>query len=293
MTDKSDLPLIIEEPAETILLKPSKGWISLNLKDLWRFRELAFFLTWRDIKVRYKQTILGAAWAIIQPLLQMVVFTFLFIRMGQISTGDVPEELFSFAALLPWNLFQKALQDASRSLVSNRSMITKVYFPRMLVPFSTVLSGIVDFAIGFVILMLMMAYFGFPLTTAIWSVPLFLTMALITALGVGLWLSAINLHYRDVGYFLPFLTQLWMFITPIAYPLSEVTETLLGGSTQYLYLFYLNPMVAVVEGFRSTLLGTPFPGWDVIGIGVGMSIFILISGLFYFRRMERTFADMV
>ncbi len=275
------------------MLKPSKGWISLNLKDIWRFRELAYFLTWRDIKVRYKQTILGAAWAIIQPLMQMVVFTFLFNRIGKISTGEIPPQLFSFAALLPWNLFQKALQDASRSLVSNRNMITKVYFPRMLVPFSTILSGIVDFAIGFVILVAMMAFFGFPISTAIWSVPLFLILGLVTALGIGLWLSAINLHYRDVGYFLPFLTQIWMFLTPIAYPLTEVTETLLGGSEKLLFIFYLNPMVAVVEGFRSTLLGTALPGWDVIGIGVGVSILLLVSGLYYFRRMERTFADMV
>lgn len=293
MSEKAILPKSKEEPIETIIIKPSKGWISLNLKDVWRFRELAYFLTWRDIKVRYKQTLLGATWAIIQPLMQMVVFTFLFNRIGQISTGEIPPQLFTFTALLPWNLFQKALQDASKSLVSNRNMITKVYFPRMLVPLSTVLSGVVDFTIGFVILVIMMAIFGFPLTTAIWSVPLFLTLAMITALGVGLWLSAINLHYRDVGYFLPFLTQIWMFLSPIAYPLTEVSETLLGGSEQYLFLFYLNPMVAVIEGFRSTLLGTPFPGWDVIGTGIGVSIFLLITGLYYFRRMERTFADMV
>jgi lipopolysaccharide transport system permease protein len=279
---------------DAVFIKASSGWAGLNLKDLWRFRGLAYFLTWRDIKVRYKQTILGAAWAVIQPLMQMVVFTFLFNRIGNISTGEVPPELFAFAALLPWNLFSKALQDASKSLVSNKSMITKVYFPRMLIPMSSVLSGLVDFAIAFVVLLGMMVYFKFPLTVSAFYVPLYLILVLIAALGVGLWLSAWNLHYRDVGYFLPFLTQIWMLITPVAFPLSEVTEKYLAFVPEQLqFIYYLNPMVGVIEGIRAALLGTPPPSLEVLGISAAVSVFLLISGLFYFRRMERTFADMV
>ncbi|MEK6222586.1 MAG: ABC transporter permease [Chloroflexota bacterium] len=280
--------------SEIVMLKPSKGWTSLNLGDLWRYRELAFFLTWRDIKVRYKQTALGALWAIIQPLMQMIVFNFLFGSMGKIPTGDIPRPIFTFAALLPWNLFSKALSDASRSLVSNRNMITKVYFPRLLVPLSSILSGVVDFAIAFVILLGMMMYYGFPLTSAIWAMPLFLILALMAALGVGLWLSAWNLHYRDVRYMLPFVTQLWMFLTPIAYPLSEAADklaTILPGNLDKLY--YLNPMVGVVEGFRWALLGTEQAPIEALIYAVAVSLVLLISGMFYFRRMERTFADMV
>ena len=226
--------------------------------------------------------------------MQMVVFTFLFNRIGNISTGEVPPELFAFAALLPWNLFSKALQDASKSLVSNKSMITKIYFPRMLIPMSSILSGLVDFAIAFVVLLGMMFYFKFPLTISALYVPLYLILVLIAALGVGLWLSAWNLHYRDVGYFLPFLTQIWMLITPVAFPLSEVTEKYLSFIPDQLqFIYYLNPMVGVIEGIRAALLGTPPPSLEVLGISAAVSVFMLVSGLFYFRRMERTFADMV
>ena len=279
---------------EKIVIKPSKGWSALNLADLWRYRELAYFLTWRDIKVRYKQTLLGALWAVIQPLLQMVVFNFLFGSLGNIPTGDIPRPIFTFAALLPWNLFSQALGEASRSLVSNRNMITKVYFPRLLVPLSSVLSGVVDFAIAFLILVVMMYYYAYPLQTAAWAVPAFLALALVAALGVGLWLAAWNLHYRDVRYLLPFLTQIWMFLTPIAYPLSEAADKLdkfLPGPLMSLY--YLNPMVGVVEGFRWALLGTGEPPYEALAYSLGVSLLMLVSGLFYFRRMERTFADMV
>jgi lipopolysaccharide transport system permease protein len=295
MTDKKEIIKISEEIGQdAVLIKPSTGWSGLNLKDLWRFRGLAYFLTWRDIKVRYKQTILGAAWAVIQPLMQMVVFTFLFNRIGNISTGEVPPALFAFAALLPWNLFSKALQDASKSLVSNKSMITKVYFPRMLIPFSSILSGLVDFAIAFVVLIAMMIYFKFPITITALYIPLYLILVLTAALGVGLWLSAWNLHYRDVGYFLPFLTQVWMLITPVAFPLSEITDKYLSSiPQQFHFIYYLNPMVGVIEGIRAALLGTAPPSGEVLGISAAVSIFLLVSGLFYFRRMERTFADMV
>ena len=288
----ANLPAAQEK--EVIILQPSKGWSALNLADLWRYRELAFFLTWRDIKVRYKQTMLGALWAIIQPLLQMIVFNFLFGNLGGIPTGDIPRPIFTFTALLPWNLFSSALSDASRSLVSNKNMITKVYFPRLLVPFSAILSGVVDFLIAFVILLGMMVYYKFPLTSAVWAVPLFLLLAMVSALGVGLWLSAWNLHYRDVRYMLPFVTQLWMFLTPIAYPLSEASDKLLHLLPLNLHkLYFLNPMVGVVEGFRWALLGSQQAPTEALIYAVSVSLLLLVSGMYYFRRMERTFADMV
>jgi homopolymeric O-antigen transport system permease protein len=271
---------------ETLVLKPTTGWISLNLRDLWRYRELIYFLTWRDILVRYKQTLLGAAWAIIQPLMQMVVFNFLFGNMANIPTGEIPRTIFTFSALLPWNLFAKSLSDASRSLVANRAMITKVYFPRLVIPLASILSGLVDFMIAFVILAGMMVYYHVAVPATIWLLPLVVLFSLLLALGVGLWFSAWNLHYRDVGYFIPFLTQFWMLASPIAYPLSEIPE-------RWQTLYMLNPMVGVVEGFRWALLGgDPVPSMALIVTGV-LSVLILLSGLFYFRRMERTSADSV
>jgi lipopolysaccharide transport system permease protein len=278
-----------EPQPETIILKPSRGWASLNLKDLWRYRELAFFLTWRDIKVRYKQTLLGAAWAVLQPLLQMLIFNILFGSIANISTGDIPRPVFTYSALLPWNLFSKALNDAGRSLVASRNMITKVYFPRLLIPASTILSGVVDFAIAFLVLLGMLWYYDVIPTTAIWTLPLFLLLALVTALGIGLWLSAWNVHYRDVRYILPFMTQVWMLATPIAYPLSVVAEKW----PQWEFLYSLNPMVGVVEGFRWALLGSESAMSSSVWISVGIAIFLLFSGVIYFRRMERTFADVV
>ena len=271
---------------ETLILKPSKGWVSLQLGDLWRYRELIYFLTWRDVLVRYKQTLLGAAWAIIQPVMQMLVFNFLFGDMANISTGDIPRPVFTFAALLPWNLFSKALSDASRSLVSSASMITKVYFPRLVIPLSSTLSGVVDFVIAFVILIGMMFFYQVPVTAQIWAVPLFILLTLVAALGVGLWFSAWNLHYRDVRYLVPFLTQFWMLATPIAYPLSEIPE-------QWQLLYAVNPMVGVVEGFRWALVDGPAVEPVVMILSVGVSLLVFVSGLFYFKRMERTFADMV
>lgn len=279
---------------EKIMLKPTRGLAALNLGDLWRFRELAYFLTWRDVKVRYKQTLLGAMWAILQPLMQMVVFNFLFGNIGGIDTGGIPRPIFTFAALLPWNLFSKSLSDASRSLVANRNMITKVYFPRLLVPISSIMSGVVDFSIGFLILLGMMVYYAYPITAAIWAVPVFLLFALVSAFGVGLWLSAWNLHYRDVRYALPLLTQMWLFLTPIAYPLSEAYAKLGEILPQsILQFYYLNPMVGVVEGFRWALLGTGEAPVEAMGYAAAVAVISLITGLFYFRRMERTFADKV
>jgi lipopolysaccharide transport system permease protein len=271
---------------ETILLRTSRGWSALNLKELWTFRELVYFLTWRDIKVRYKQTILGAAWAIIQPLVNMIVLTIIFGNLAKLSTEGIPRPIFTFTALLPWGLFSKALSDAGRSMLSHRSMITKIYFPRLIIPLSSVMGGVVDFLIQFVILLIMMLYYRISPTIAIWSLPFFVLLSLATALGFGLWLSALNVLYRDVGYILPFLTQIWMLVTPVAYSVQEIPE-------KYQLLYALNPMVGVVEGFRWALLGTQNAPGPVLAISSIFSLVILISGLYYFRRMERTFADMV
>ena len=272
------------------LIQPQKGIAALNLRDLWNFRELIYFLTWRDIKVRYKQTLLGAGWAILQPLLQMLVFNVLFGNLAGLSTGDIPRPIFTYAALLPWNLFSTAISDASRSLVSSRNMITKVYFPRLIVPLSSILSGVVDFAIAFLILIAMMIYYGIAPTSAIWTLPLYMLLALTTALGVGLWLSALNVHYRDVRYLIPFLTQFWMLATPIAYLSSEVFNRLPDNLD---WLYALNPMVGVIEGFRYALLGSELFSIDLIWVSVVVALTLLVSGLFYFRSMERTFADTV
>ncbi len=271
---------------EVIIVRPSRGWLDLNLREVWRYRELIYFLTWRDIKVRYKQTFLGAAWAIIQPFFTMVVFTLFFGRLAKIPSDNVPYPIFSYAALLPWQLFAKALNDAGRSLVSNRNMITKVYFPRLVIPIASLLGGVVDFAIAFLVLLAMMAYYGIRPTPHVWALVPFLLLTLTTALGVGLWLSALNVLYRDVGYTLPFLTQAWMFITPIAYSSTLVPE-------KWRLVYALNPMAGVVNGFRWALLDTP-TGPDVsLWVSVAVALLLLISGLFFFRRMERQFADRV
>ncbi|MEJ2302672.1 MAG: ABC transporter permease [Anaerolineales bacterium] len=271
---------------EVIIVRPSRGWGSLNLGDLWQYRELIYFLTWRDIKVRYKQTALGAAWAILQPFLSMVVFTIFFGGLLKVSSDNVPYPIFSYTALLPWGVFSKALTDAGRSLVINRNMITKVYFPRLVVPLASVLSGVVDFLIAFVVLLGMMVYFQVTPSSAVWALPFLLILALITALGVGLWLSALNVIYRDVGYVLPFLTQFWFYITPVVYSSTEVPD-------KWRLIYALNPMTGVVEGFRWALLNTESAPGPMVAVSAVIAVVILISGMFYFRRMERTFADMV
>jgi lipopolysaccharide transport system permease protein len=275
----------INEP-RTITIRPSKGWAALNLKDLWNYRELIFFFTWRDLKVRYKQTLLGASWAILQPFLTMVVFSIFFGGLAKVPSDGVPYPIFSYTALLPWTLFSKAMQDASRSLVASANIISKIYFPRLILPLSSVLSGVVDFLIAFVVLIIMMLFYGIAPTANIWTLPFFALLALVTAIGVGLWLSALNVMYRDVGYIIPFLTQFWMYVTPIAYPASMIPE-------QWKFVYALNPLTGVVEGFRWALLGTgEGPGISLL-ISASIAILLTISGLFYFRRMERKFADMV
>lgn len=273
-------------PAQTILIKPSSGWVPLNLKDLWEYRELLYFLVWRDIKVRYKQTLLGVAWAVIQPVFTMIVFSIFFGWLAKIPSDGVPYPIFAYCALLPWQLFAHSLAESSNSLVANQNLITKVYFPRLVIPLSSTLAGLVDFVIAAVVLLGMMAYYGIAPTSAAWTLPLFVLLAIATALGVGLWLSALNVQYRDVRYTLPFLTQLWLFATPIAYPSSLVPES-------WRMLYGLNPMAGVVEGFRWALLGTGTGPSPMLAVSVVATCGLVLSGLSYFRRMERTFADTV
>jgi len=278
---------ILRHEPTTIYIKPSSGLAALNLRDLWTYRELVFFMIWRDIKVRYKQTLLGAAWAVIQPLMTMIIFNFLFNNVAKVPTDGIPYPIFSYTALLPWGLFTTALNQASRSLTSNHNMITKIYFPRLVLPVASVLAGLVDFAIAFVILIGLMFYYKFtPAWNVLWSLPLFLLLAIITALGVALWLSAINVKYRDVNYALPFITQFWLFITPVAYSARIISE-------KWQLAYSLNPMAGVVNGFRWALLGAGNGPDAALWVSVGISILVLFSGLIYFRNMERTFADTI
>lgn len=268
------------------LIRPSRGWVSLKLAELWKYRELLYFLTWRDIKVRYKQTVIGAAWAIIQPFFAMVVFSIFFGQLAKIPSDGIPYPIFTYCALLPWQLFAHALNESSNSLVANQGLITKVYFPRLVIPVAPVLAGLVDFCIAFLVLIGMMLYYGIMPTFAIFTIPLFLILAVATALSVGLWLSALNVEYRDVRYTIPFLTQFWLFATPVAYPSSLVPES-------WRALYGLNPMAGVVEGFRWALLGKADGPGALLTVSVFVVIILLIGGLYYFQRMERTFADVV
>jgi len=278
--------LVRSEPT-TIYIKPSSGLAALNLRDLWVYRELVFFMIWRDIKVRYKQTLLGATWAVIQPVMTMLVFNFLFGTVAKVPTDGIPYPIFAYTALLPWGLFVTALNQASRSLTSNNNMITKIYFPRLVLPVASVLAGLVDFAIAFVILIGLMWYFKVqPTLSVVWTLPLFLILAILTALGVALWLSAINVRYRDVNYALPFLTQFWLFITPVAYSAKVISE-------KWQLVYSLNPMAGVVNGFRWALLGSGNGPDAALWVSVAISMVVLVSGLFYFRNMERTFADTI
>jgi len=268
------------------IIRPSRGWISLNLHDLWEYRELLYFLTWRDIKVRYKQTVLGAAWAIIQPFFTMVVFSLFFGKLAKMPSDDIPYPIFSYAALVPWTFFANGLSQSSSSLVASANLIKKVYFPRLVVPISAVISGGVDFVLAFVVLLGMMLFYGIVLTAAIVWLPLLLLLALVTSLGVGLWLTAMNVQFRDVRYAVPFLVQAWMFATPIAYPSSLLDEP-------WRTLYGINPMAGVVEGFRWALLGTETAPGPIVLVSALVAGALLVSGAYYFRRMEKTFADLV
>lgn len=282
MPDAPTLPA----PLEVTRIRPSGGWRALDLAELWRYRELLFFLTLRDVRLRYKQTALGVAWAVLQPLLTMAVFTVFFGNLANMPSDGKPYAVFVLAALVPWQLFAYALTQSSNSLVAEQRLITKVYFPRLIVPVASVLAGLVDFLVAFVLLLLLMAGFRVAPTWGVLAAPVFALFAVLTALAVGLWLSALNVQYRDVRYTIPFLTQFWLFATPVAYPASLVPEA-------YRPLYGLNPMAGVVEGFRWALLGTDAPDWGMMAVSAGVVLLLLTGGMFYFRRMEKTFADVV
>lgn len=268
------------------IIQPSRGWVSLKLREFWEYRELLYFLVWRDVKVRYKQTVLGAAWAVIQPFFTMVVFSLFFGKLAKMPSDGIPYPLFAYAALVPWSFFANGLSQSSNSLVGSSHLITKVYFPRLVVPISSVISGIVDFVLAFVVLLAMMLYFGIlPTVHVIW-LPFLLLLAFVTALGVGMWFSALNVQFRDVRYVLPFVTQFWLFATPIVYPSSLLPEP-------WRTVYGLNPMVGVVEGFRWALLGAQTAPGPMVIVSSFASLVILIGGAFYFKRMEKTFADLV
>jgi lipopolysaccharide transport system permease protein len=286
MVDPAQSAAAPETHPPVTVLQPSHGWAPLNLGELWRYRELLYFLTWRDIKVRYKQTLLGATWAILQPVFTMAVFSLFFGRLAKVPSDGIPYPLFSFAALVPWTFFSNGLSLSANSLVGSQNLITKIYFPRLAIPTATILAGVIDFALAFLVLLAMMLGYGItPAWNMVWLLPLF-AIAFVAALGGALWLSALNVQYRDVRYAVPFLLQFWLFITPIAYPSS-----LLGMPWRALYA--INPMAGVVEGFRWALVGTPTAPGPMIAVSAAAAVGLFISGAFAFRRMERTFADVV
>jgi lipopolysaccharide transport system permease protein len=273
-------------PRPLVRIRAGTGWRALNLAELWRYRELLWFLALRDVQLRYKQTVLGLAWVVLQPLVTMLLFTFVFGKLGGLPSDGLPYPLFVLAGLLPWQLFSYALTQSSNSLVSEQRLITKVYFPRLVIPLASVLAGLADFAAAFVLLIAGMLWFRVLPPWSVLAVPLLVVFAVLAALSVGLWLSALNVQYRDVRYTIPFLNQSWMFLTPVAYPSSIVPEA-------YRPLYGLNPMAGVVEAFRWALLGTAEPPWGVMAVSAVIVLVLFGGGLLYFRRMERTFADVV
>lgn len=274
-----------ETTSEIVTLKPAKGWLSLDLKELWRYRELIYFLTWRDIKVRYKQAALGVAWAIIQPVLTALVTTFVFSRGLKVQTGDIPYPLFMLSAYLPWHLFANSLTRSSGSLVQNANLLTKIYFPRVIIPVASVMAAMVDFLISLFILVGVMIFYRVPVTLNIlWIIP-FTLLAILSALAVGLWFSALNVRFRDVQQMVPFIAQIWLYMTPVLYPIMI-------NHPIFRFVYNLNPMVGVVDGFRWALFGQTPPDLNIL-VSVAAVLLLFISGLFFFRRMEKTFADVV
>lgn len=268
------------------IIRPKRGWWDINLPELWEYRELLYFFVWRDIKVRYKQTAIGAAWAIIQPFMTMVVFSLFFGKLAKIPSNGLPYPIFYYSALLPWTYFAGALQNATNTIVTHQNLVKKVYFARLILPLSAVLSGLVDFGIAFTVLVGMMLFYGIIPTWKLLLLPLFLSLATITALGIGLWLSALNALYRDVRYATPFLVQLWLFASPVAYPASLVPE-------RWQWVYWLNPMTGVIEGFRWALTGQGQPPHALFAASIIAVLLVLIGGLVYFRKMEGTLADLV
>jgi lipopolysaccharide transport system permease protein len=270
-----------------IIIRPGKGWIPINLRELWQFRDLLYFLSWRDIKVKYKQTALGAAWAILQPFLTMIVFSILFGKLARVPSDGIPYPIFVYAGLLPWNYFSSALSSSGNSLVASSNLITKVYFPRLIIPASASLSGLLDFFIASVILVGMMLFYHFtPNILGIIMIPVLIFLTFMVAVGCGLWLSALNVEYRDFQYVIPFLVQIWMFVTPVIYPVTLFPE-------KYRWILSLNPMGGIIEAFRAVTLGQKAIDWNLLIISSGVGILIFFTGMLYFRKVERSFADVI
>jgi len=269
-----------------VVIRPSKGFSKLDLVALWKFRELFYFLVWRDVKIRYKQTVIGAAWAIVQPLMTMVVFTVIFGNFAKIPSDGLPYAIFSYTALLPWNYFSQAIARSGNSLVGDSNLIRKVYFPRLIIPLASVSSPLVDFFVSFLVLLAMLAWFGITPGWGVLVLPAFLVLAFMTALAVGLWLAPLNARYRDIGYTIPFLVQLWMYASPVVYAVSMVPE-------KWRLIFSLNPLAGVIEGFRWALLGKGDPAIGAIMISACVVLMLLLGGVFFFKRMERYFTDVL
>ena len=270
------------------VIEPSKGWLSLNLREVWRYRELLGLLVWRDTVVRYKQSIVGIGWAVIQPVTAMVIFSIIFGRLAKLPSDGVPYPIFTYVALLPWNYFARCLSGSSGSLVSGSHLVTKVYFPRLILPLSTLFAGLVDFTVSFVVLIGLMVWYRNQITIS-WGIafiPLFLLLAMLTALAVGLWLTSFMVKYRDIGHLLPFLTQIWMYLTPVAYSASLIPA-------KWRLIYALNPVTGVIEGFRWALLGRSQPNWGAVAVSTAVTLLILVTGLYYFRRTEKTFVDII
>lgn len=276
----SSLP---QEPL--VVIEPNKAWSAVDFSDLWAFRELLYFLTWRDVKVRYKQTELGVAWAIMQPFFTMLVFTLFFGRLAKVPSDNVPYPVFAYAGLLAWTFFANAITNSGNSLVGSANLITKVYFPRMLIPGAAVAAGFVDFALALIILVGLMIYYHVMVTWTLVMFPVVVLLTMLFALGTGMWLSALNVKYRDVRFALPFLIQLWMFVSPVIYPASFFPE-------KYRWLLWLNPMTGIIEGYRSALFGLPFK-WSALAVSAVMTLVMLVYSAYAFRRMEKSFADIV
>jgi lipopolysaccharide transport system permease protein len=279
-------PLVGAVIKPTVEIQPRKGLFHLDLQALWEYRELLYFLIWRDIKVRYKQTVIGAGWAVLQPLMTAMIFTVVFGNFAKIPSDGLPYAVFAYTALLPWTHFSQAVGRSGVSLVGNARLISKVYFPRLIVPISVAMAPLVDFALAFIILLGMMVWFGIAPTWGVLVLPLFLLLTLVTALAVGLWLTALDVRYRDVGHTIPFLIQFWMYASPVAYPVSLVPE-------KWRLVYSLNPMVGVIEGFRWALLGKESPDYRVVAVSAIMVMALLLGGILYFKQVEQTFADMV
>jgi homopolymeric O-antigen transport system permease protein len=270
----------------TLRIEPTRGFFKLDLAAVWEYRELLYFLVWRDVKVRYKQTIIGAAWAILQPLMTMMIFTVIFGNFAKIPSDGLPYSIFAYTALMPWNYFSQAISRGGISLVGEANLIVKVYFPRLIIPIASVVAPLTDFFMSFLVLIVMIAWFGIVPGWNVLYLPVFLLLALMTGLAVVLWLSPLNVRYRDVSHTIPFLIQFWLYASPVAYPVSLVPE-------KWRVLYSLNPMVGVIEGFRWTLLGTEAPAFDVIAVSAVMVVVLLLGGIVFFKRMERTFADVI